>query len=531
MRSEYGTRNTGELVRPKGEMMGDNFEAVLPSRRDSRWAQASDAPSPSVVGQRGTSSRSAIDQTWSWLLARAEIVYVVAALFLFMDALIPLLLMGPGEVGFVDEARAEGGQPLLKAMFLMLQMIAALLVLKRLKPFLRTASNHVLTLLLVAFALASAAWSVEPELTFRRGLALLGTTGFGLYLSARYSPETILRLLAWALGMVVALSLLFGVTLPHLGIHSGVHDGAWRGIFTHKNTLGPITALSAVVFMLVFRSAHRHRWVGLIGVVLSCALLLCSKSATALSILCILVLLWPLYSMLRWRVTLMVPVLIGAVLIGGGAASLLVANREAAFGALGRDPTLTGRTDMWALIGEAVQQRPWLGHGYKAFWRDEQGPRAGIWRALEWQPTSAHNGIVELSLDLGLIGAALFLAGFIVAAYLAVRALRTNHEPVAYWPLLYLTFLLLLNITESAILQQNSIYWILYVAIVSSALLRETGAGTAAGQRIRPESRSPILGETPSLHGTPMPGSAPLSPAIRWRSFSRTPSLPRGTPP
>ncbi len=52
------------------------------------------------------------------------------------------------------------------------------------------------SLLLVAFAVASTAWSQLPDLSLRRGLVLVAVISFGIYLIARYDLSEVLRLAA-----------------------------------------------------------------------------------------------------------------------------------------------------------------------------------------------------------------------------------------------------------------------------------------------------------------------------------------------
>lgn len=87
--------------------------------------------------------------------------------------------------------------------------------------------------------------------------------------------------------------------------------------------------------------------------------------------------------------------------------------REAFAGTLGRDATLTGRTDLWKdLLNEPVN--PVLGIGYQSFW---MGPRAEyFWEKYYFHPNQAHNGYLETYLNGGLVGVTLLLAVIVAAA-------------------------------------------------------------------------------------------------------------------
>ena len=84
---------------------------------------------------------------------------------------------------------------------------------------------------------------------------------------------------------------------------------------------------------------------------------------------------------------------------------------------LGRDTTLTGRTDLWAeLVGMA--QNPLIGTGYDSFWLGDRMEK--IWGQFMWKPTQSHNGYLEIFLELGLIGLFL-LSCIIISAFKSIR--------------------------------------------------------------------------------------------------------------
>ena len=64
---------------------------------------------------------------------------------------------------------------------------------------------------------------------------------------------------------------------------------------------------------------------------------------------------------------------------------------EEMFGLIGKDPTLTGRTDIWVLLIESIKERWTLGYGYGAYWQEELGPSFAVRNALEWGVPTAHN--------------------------------------------------------------------------------------------------------------------------------------------
>jgi exopolysaccharide production protein ExoQ len=86
--------------------------------------------------------------------------------------------------------------------------------------------------------------------------------------------------------------------------------------------------------------------------------------------------------------------------------------------ASGRDASLTGRTGIWqTVLSEPIN--PLLGTGYTAFWLGERLQR--IWNLYPRTPLlQAHNGYIEVYLNLGIVGLAL-LGGVLWTALRNVR--------------------------------------------------------------------------------------------------------------
>ncbi|HEU0015736.1 MAG TPA: O-antigen ligase, partial [Longimicrobium sp.] len=153
---------------------------------------------------------------------------------------------------------------------------------------------------------------------------------------------------------------------------------------------------------------------------------------------------------------------------------LVVAQMETILVAMGKDPSLTGRTPIWNSLLESIRERPLLGYGYNGFWLGERGPAEETIRTIGWETPSAHNGFLEVALQLGVVGLAVFLLGYFHVFGRAFAAVRRTRAADGLWPIAILTFTLLYNVTESVLLERNSITWALFVAAVCSPLLRST---------------------------------------------------------
>lgn len=305
----------------------------------------------------------------------------------------------------------------------------------------------------------------------------MGTTVFGVYLATRYSLREQLQLLAWTFGLIIILSFVFAIALPSYGLMSfqegGIHAGTWRGVMTHKNILGRIIDISAIVFLLLsFKNSglqRKYRWVTWTGFILSAILIILSTSKTAIVVFLTLTAIVPLYRIWRSRYTQVVPLTIAVILVLGSAATLLLDNLPIIANALGKDLTLTGRTDIWTIMLELISERPLFGYGFNSIWQSwDNEVTAYLWNSLEWECPYGHNGFMDLLAELGISGLIVFSISYVAACIRGILWLRITRTAEGLWPLMYLSFLLIYNITESSLLATNSIFWILYVSIVFS---------------------------------------------------------------
>jgi O-antigen ligase len=132
-------------------------------------------------------------------------------------------------------------------------------------------------------------------------------------------------------------------------------------------------------------------------------------------------------------------------------------------GTVGRDSTLTGRTDIWRLV-LGLTGNPLVGTGFESFWLGRRLTQ--MWSIYWWHPNEAHNGYLEVYLTLGWIGIAVF-AVFLLAGYGNIVAGFRGHPDVARLKLAFFVTALIYNFTESAIRETNLIWIMLLLAIVA----------------------------------------------------------------
>ena len=108
-------------------------------------------------------------------------------------------------------------------------------------------------------------------------------------------------------------------------------------------------------------------------------------------------------------------------------APVAAVNPDALFDLIGKDSTLTGRTDIWGYAIPYIYQRPLLGWGYAAFWSTKNPAAWEIANTLRWYAPEAHNGLLELLLSGGLIGTAWFIYLWVRTFRLSLRCIRFDN--------------------------------------------------------------------------------------------------------
>jgi O-antigen ligase len=381
-------------------------------------------------------------------------------------AVLTILIFSNGwQLVVLGENADPEGSALARAMYLpAYAATTALLVLQPWRNALAALRTPLLWLIILV-VFASTLWSIDPDVTGRRAVALLFTTLAALALAARYDWPELAEVFAASFGLLALASVLIGLLVPHLGRMTDLFPGAWRGVWSEKNALGDHMALGVLVFLAAAALNPRRRWLWLPAAGLALALVVLSTSKTSLvglsGGLAALGLVWLIR---RGPASAVAGTFLAATgVLAIGAAALFASTQI--LGLLGKDATLTGRTKIWAPVIRQAELRPWTGYGYGAIWDDQTlwGPFAWITKEATFVAREAHDSWLEVWLGLGYVGLGLWSAYFAETWLRTVRAVYTS--PGAYLAAPFLVIYSLTTITESVALNYNDFIWVLFAAV------------------------------------------------------------------
>jgi O-antigen ligase len=129
---------------------------------------------------------------------------------------------------------------------------------------------------------------------------------------------------------------------------------------------------------------------------------------------------------------------------------------------LGKDPTLTGRTEIWSAVLASAAKHPLIGYGYTAFWGGMEGESSNVLLAARWAVQSAHNGLLEIWLTLGAFGVGVILYSFLRAFKDAAQCVCEKRFYYT-WYLCIIFLIIVYSMDERPLAYPNSLAWILYI--------------------------------------------------------------------
>ena len=422
----------------------------------------------------GVSRGGAVDRVRA---SFAEKLFVVVVLVLSTSAFVTLF---PGELGI---EHVQGGEVFAQILWSLVYLLLFFIARKRLKELICLVWEEKLYIFLLGWASLSVVWSIDRQLTIRHLIALLATSLFGVYLAVRYDLREQLRLVSIALGIVIVSSVAACLLFPKYGIEVGdrFDEVGWQGVFSGKNMLARLVVLAALILALYLLN-RRWRLIIVAAVALLFKLVALTNAKTSLVFFVAAIAAFPFLRAFQIKPASRRTIIVLGILVFGSLASWTYYNWENFTYSLGKDPGLTGRVAMWSLSMTWISERPLLGYGYDAFWSDSNGPAADFRIASGWlEAPHAHNGFINLWLDLGLIGVLLFILGFVSTYRKALTLASATKAAEGIWPITFLSVLFVYSLTELGFLYRNDLFWILYVAVMFT--LRINSARDAATGR------------------------------------------------
>lgn len=415
--------------------------------------------------------------TWSWRRDISTVVLVVALLAFTKGPVyrirVEIADLGPGR-DFIDDRWVQATFLAVCGALIAVSWPARYRLLTHARTVVTTQAVFVLVLI------ASSIWSIATRRTLEQGVMLAaGTAAFALA-AARFHPARFLAALWSAMLIGVLASLIAGAGDWR---YATDRNGDLAGIYFNRNSLGAVAAIGVLASVLLTvemvrrlkRTGDRRHVVAVVVVVAGGVVDLTVwwragslTPAFALVIALVAVVVVAMATTpgrrrdLRRRI---------AILVSGGAAVaaiVAVLARTWLTDLLGRSPTFSGRTEIWAEVLDAFSRRPVGGFGFMAVWFDPE-LRAGLVERGR-DVYEAHSGYLEILVGVGVLGAVIL--GVVIGVGVVAVASRVieRADPMALAAVGLSAFTLAANLGETYI-GANLVVWTLFVTATVQAEL------------------------------------------------------------
>lgn len=340
-----------------------------------------------------------------------------------------------------------------------------------------------LALFTVGFLFVTSFWSMDPGATIRAATVYLFVVIGGIGIARIFGPERYMHLLSYACFLTAIGSILLAIVSPG----NAFMGPDFIGIFPHKNFLGQTMAVGVLACLHGIRVARRAPLDKIVMLLVLAGMTVAAKSTAALLVMLSFLGISAFFALWQKRGAAR---FIG-VLLAIGMASLLIfmiVAPDLVLVLIGKDPTLTGRTEIWAFVTNDIWMKPLFGWGYFGFWGLNNPASREISDAVHWVVPQAHDGLLELLLNIGILGTALFFWLFIRNLALAFLCLRTPAKALAVSAIMCCVGLLILGVSETVLLAATQPLTLVFFV---TGLMCEQAALAAKQRRFQAQRQYP----------------------------------------
>lgn len=347
-------------------------------------------------------------------------------------------------------------------------------------------------LILPAFCIASVAWSIFPQDTFRHSIQLMLTFVISILIALRVKSNTLFNVLISTYIITLIICLVFGRNLP---------DRPWQGIFASKNQFADMISILIVLSLsaMLFKYQNRIYNVVALAVFLICFPLFIKTQSAGAFVALLPTVGFGIFIMLlqgidiqgRWLITAITVVFVA--LVGSVIALNFEFIQNVVLKFLGKDPTLTGRTELWDYGIGLIKERPVLGLGFQAFWVKGNPPAEYFWQKFLIGSRTGfhfHNMYISNAVEIGVLGV-IYQSFLLYAAFLInFKNAITRPDRLTLFFAVILFFYIIRSMVEVPLYIQFSMSTIISIIAITYAFMPSmktamSGARYLAANRIR----------------------------------------------
>ncbi len=343
-------------------------------------------------------------------------------------------------------------------------LLSLLVLLPRWQQLWDTIRREKFLTLFLCWSVITIAWSDFSIISIKR-LFQVVTIVMVCHVTILYiqSEKQLLGILKRILSVYLILSILSVMFIPGA---IDIKFMTWRGLASHKNHLGQVSLLNAMIWFYCLRiaSTQRERIIAFGMLIIALALLFGAESMTGILTLTIIT---GLAALMWFNHRLFKSAAIGRFLSLSSLAAVAAVVLSIIYLApdlldsmasgAQRDMTFTGRTFLWSAISYEIANHFWFGCGFAGFWIVENTAVMDIYQQFVWLPKQSHMGYLDIINETGMVGFGFFLAAI---CWYCRNLLRLNREFFWKWVVLAV---LIMNFLETTIFRPGQLSGAMFI--------------------------------------------------------------------
>lgn len=372
-------------------------------------------------------------------------------LYKYLDIIFMLIMTG-GITGFLLNIKKSSFISIVNLVLLFLYVVMIFRVINN-KQIKFGYYSTFITLTFVGYLLVNSLTSYNMSNSIVIVVNILFTLIYSYVLYSSYSVDEVVYIIRKAFDIIIIGCFITSILFPNFCTYydSLYQDIVWRGLFTHKNTLGNMTAF--YILIIIIGSKKDKRLLVILKLFIASIIIWLSKSHTPIYILLICIGYLFLKKVMKrdfsWFTFLCIT-FFNYLIIFKSEYIQIILNK------VGIDPTLSGRIQIYQVVRGFIQSKKYLGYGIGATWNNNDLFSNIVNTYIGFNPNSAHNAYLDLTLSIGIIGLLIFI--FIIGSIFFMSSKRFSLGERDSNIVVLVLFLLLMSLFESTLTNLNHIY-------------------------------------------------------------------------
>jgi len=247
--------------------------------------------------------------------------------------------------------------------------------------------------------------------TLKSCISLLILSFYALYIVDHYKINCMIKITLYAQFVICILVYIYQYVYPNLSVELYEGVSVWRSSFYSKNSLSIEMAFGILISYSAFKFLE-NKVLAILTFFMSGFAIVKSGSATSIIIAIAVILISYLYKLLKVKFNIINAMYILHIVLY----TLVILGQkfnDVIQGVINRDLTLTGRVYIWEGVLDVIKYNPYFGTGYGTFWGYQDELENIIlqkyYSILNTRIIGAHNGFLDLILQIGIVGTILFV--------------------------------------------------------------------------------------------------------------------------